>query len=107
MYVGNEYGADFICGACEEGLCVHMRKVSGFSWEDTDGCAQCGEPARLRTVASLAESGRISQARQRIMFNPTLSLHRLASPHYMGADDLAVMIAARIELDAQRTQEGR
>lgn len=105
-YVGDWAGPDYICGACEDGLCVHYEKVSGFAWEDTDGCARCGIAPRPRSVASLAESSRIATCRDRVVYNPGVSLYRLAYPHNMSEADLVVMVAARIEYDERRTADG-
>jgi hypothetical protein len=68
-YVGDPCGADFICGACEDGLCQHYKKVSGFSWEDTEGCVRCGIPPKPRIYASLEEAQRVARLRDVVTFN--------------------------------------
>ena len=101
-YVGDWAGPDYICGSCEEGLCVHGNHVSGFAWEDTEGCDRCGIAPRLRTVASFEESSRIAQLCSFVRFNPRTSIHRLAFPHRMSAKDLVVMVEERYRIEAER-----
>lgn len=68
-YVGDAGGPDYICGACEDGVCQHGKRTSVFQWEDREGCALCGIAPRKATI-TFEEASRRAQASSIVVHNP-------------------------------------